>query len=202
MANVVVGGAYATDIVATQRVFYNQMPSQTYEIMLALSTQLIGFSLGGLIRRFLVYPGSMIWPGALVNSALFNTLHRTYGKPDPRHISREKFLAIIIACSFAWYFVPGFLWTGLSVFNWVCWIAPNNVVLNSLFGTSTGLGMSILTFDWSMVSYIANPLIVPVRLSLWFFILFVSRSFLVVVRGKCWCWLRRLFLDFGTHPLL
>lgn len=23
-------------------------------------------------------------------------------------------------------FVPGYLFTGLSVFSWVCWIAPNN----------------------------------------------------------------------------
>lgn len=167
MANVVVGGAFATDIIATQRFFYNQTLSRSYEILLVISTQLIGFSLGGLLRRFLVYPSSMIWPGALVNSALFNTLHRAYGKPDSRHISREKFFAIVVACSFVWYFLPGFLWTGLSVFNWVCWIAPNNVVVNTLFGTSTGLGMGIFTFDWSMISYFANPLVAPVRLSPW-----------------------------------
>ncbi|KIK98331.1 hypothetical protein PAXRUDRAFT_31250 [Paxillus rubicundulus Ve08.2h10] len=161
MANVVVNGAYATDIVATQRAFYNQTLSNTYQICLALSTQLIGFSLGGLLRRFLVYPSSMIWPGALVNSALFNTLHRAYGKPERRHISRQKFFAVAVACSFVWYFIPGFLWTGLSVFNWVCWIAPNNVVVNTLFGTSTGLGMGIFTFDWAMISYIGSPLVTP-----------------------------------------
>lgn len=167
MANVVVNGAYATDIIATQRIFYNQTLGRAYEIMLVLSTQLIGFSFAGLLRHFLVYPNSMIWPGALVNCALFNTLHRTYGKPDRRHISREKFFVVVFACSFAWYFIPGFLWTGLSVFNWVCWIAPSNVAVNTLFGVSTGLGMGILTFDWSMISFISNPLVTPVRSSPW-----------------------------------
>ena len=166
MANVALSGTYVSDVIATQRIFYNQAVSGAYQLLLTLSTQLIGFSLGGLLRRFLVYPSSMIWPGALVNSALFNTLHRTYGKPD-RHISRHKFLAIAIACSFTWYFVPGFLWTGLSVFNWVCWIAPNNVVVNTLFGTSTGLGMGIFTFDWAMISFFGNPLIYPVRSFPW-----------------------------------
>ncbi|KAG1715802.1 hypothetical protein ID866_1378 [Astraeus odoratus] len=161
MANLVVSGAYATDVVATQRTFYNQNLGNTYQFFLVLATQLIGFSMGGLLRRFLVYPSSMIWPGALVNSALFNTLHRAYGKPERRHISREKFFAIVAACSFFWYFLPGYLWTGLSVFNWVCWIAPNNVVVNSLFGTSTGLGMGLLTFDWSMISYVSSPLVTP-----------------------------------------
>lgn len=171
MANVVVSGAYATDILVAQRFFYHQSISRSYELMLVLSTQLIGFSLGGLLRRFLVYPSSMIWPGALVNCALFNTLHRSYGKSDGRHLSREKFFFIVLGCATVWYFVPGYLWTGLSVFNWVCWIAPDNVVVNSLFGTSTGLGMGIFTFDWGMVSYFSNPLVSPVRSSpsvLWF----------------------------------
>lgn len=161
MANVVVSGAYATDIVATQKVFYNQTLTTSYQLCLVLSTQLIGFSLGGLLRKFLVWPSSMIWPGALVSSALFNTLHKSYGKPESRHISREKFFCIALGCSFVWYWVPGYLWTGLSMFNWVCWIAPNNVVVNTLFGTSTGLGMGILTFDWSMISYIGSPLVTP-----------------------------------------
>ncbi|KAF8139975.1 OPT oligopeptide transporter [Boletus edulis] len=161
MANVAASGAYATDVIATQRFFYHQTLSRTYEILLVLSSQLICFALGGFLRRFLVYPSSMIWPGALVNSALFNTLHRAYGKPDHRHISREKFFVIALACSALWYLVPGYLWTGLSVFNWVCWIAPNNVAVNTLFGTSTGLGMGILTFDWSQVSYFSNPLVSP-----------------------------------------
>jgi hypothetical protein len=36
-----------------------------------------------------------------------------------------------------------------------------NVVLNQLFGVSSGLGMGVLTFDWSQISYIGSPLVVP-----------------------------------------
>jgi OPT family oligopeptide transporter len=163
MANTVVSGAYATDVLLAQRIFYSQTLSWSYQILITLSTQIIGFSLGGLLRQFVVWPSSMIWPGALVNSALFNTLHRNYGKSDHGHMSRERFFLIATGCSFLWYWVPGYLFTALSVFNWVCWIAPNNVVVNVLFGTSTGLGMGILTFDWAMISYIGSPLVTPVR---------------------------------------
>jgi len=78
-----------------------------------------------------------------------------------KHMSREKFFCIALACSFTWYWIPGFLWTGLSIFNWVCWIAPNNIVVNQLFGTLSGFGYSTLTFDWAVISYINNPLITP-----------------------------------------
>jgi OPT family oligopeptide transporter len=162
MANVVVGGAYASDVLATQRFFYQQSYHYSYQMTLVFSTQLLGFSLGGMLRRLVVWPSSMLWPAALVNAALFNTLHRNYGRREKQHMSREKFFCIALACSFVWYWVPGYLWTGLSVFNWVCWIAPNNVVVNTLFGSLSGLGMGVLTFDWSMISFIGSPLVTPV----------------------------------------
>lgn len=69
MANVVSGGAYATDIIAAQRIFYNQHWGAAYQLMLVISTQMFGFSLAGICRRFLVWPSSMIWPATLVNTA-------------------------------------------------------------------------------------------------------------------------------------
>lgn len=175
MSNVVVSGAYATDIILAQKLFYHQQVSVGYQLLLSISTQVIGFSLGGMLRQFVVWPSSMIWPGALVNSALFNTLHKNYGKRDRGHMTRERFFFIALACSFAWYWVPGYLFTALSVFNWVCWIAPNNIVVNNLFGTSTGLGMSILTFDWAQIAFIGSPLVTP-----WWSELNTVTSFIII----------------------
>jgi OPT family oligopeptide transporter len=163
MGNVVLLGAYTTDVVASQRLFYSQNPPFSYQILLAISIQLLGFSLAGVLRRFLVWPSGMLWPGALVNAALFNTLHKTYRQKETKHVSRYKFFYLATAGSFVWYWVPGYLWTGLSVFNWACWIAPNNVPVNALFGTLSGLGMGIFTFDWGMISYIGSPLVTPVN---------------------------------------
>ncbi|KAI5123225.1 hypothetical protein M0805_001314 [Coniferiporia weirii] len=161
MSNVVAGGVYATDIIATQEIYFNQHWGAGYQIMLCLSSQLIGYSFAGLARQFLVWPSAMLWPGALVNAALFNTLHKNYGRQETKHMSRERFFLLAMLGSFVWYWFPGYIFTALSVFNWVCWIAPNNIVVNQLFGYSTGLGMGFLTFDWSMISYIASPLVVP-----------------------------------------
>ena len=162
MANVTSFGAYSTEVILTQQVFYGQVVPLSYQILLAISSQIVGFSIGGVLRQFVVWPSSMIWPGVLVNAALFNTFHKVRDAKTDRHMSRERFFLLALACSFIWYWVPGYLFTGLSMFNWVCWIAPNNIVLNTLFGTSSGLGMSVLTFDWSMISFIGSPLVTPV----------------------------------------
>ncbi|KAL1665532.1 OPT oligopeptide transporter protein-domain-containing protein [Schizophyllum commune] len=161
MANIVSSGVYANDVIASQKFFYEQEVSYAYQYCIALGTQLVGFSIGGLLRPLVVWPTSMIWPGALVNSALFNTLHKNYGQREGRHMSRERFFLYIFVGSFLWYWVPGFFFTGLSVFNWVCWIAPQNQAVNALFGTQSGLGMSFWSFDWSMIAYVGSPLVTP-----------------------------------------
>ncbi|KAJ7474035.1 OPT oligopeptide transporter [Mycena latifolia] len=163
MASVGAGSAYATDIVAVQRVYYNQTYNFSYQWFVVMSTQLIGFSIGGVARRFLVAPPSMIWPANLVNCALFNTLHSQYyaGIGARGGLSRERFFLYAFLASFAWYWFPGYIFQALSYFSWVTWIRPNDPVIAQLFGYVHGMGMSVITFDWNQITYIGSPLATP-----------------------------------------
>ncbi|KAJ7026138.1 small oligopeptide transporter [Mycena alexandri] len=163
MAAVGSGSAYATDIVAVQKTFYDQSFSFPFQWMLVISTQCIGFSIGGITRRFLVNPPSMIWPNSLVSCALFNTLHSQSYAGVGKHpgMSRERFFLYAFLGTAVWYFVPGYLFQGLSYFSWACWIAPDNVIVNQLFGYRSGLGFSVITFDWNQIAYIGSPLATP-----------------------------------------
>ncbi|KAF8261430.1 OPT oligopeptide transporter [Lactarius quietus] len=156
--------AYATNIIAVQKVFYNQSPSFTYQWLLVMSTQLIGYSIGGICKRFLVDPPSMIWPDNLVFTALFNTMHsiETSGTRGLGGISRRRFFTYVFIGYFFYNFLPSYLFTALSSFSWVCWIAPNNVKLNQLFGVTHGLAMGVLTFDWGQITaFTGSPLPTP-----------------------------------------
>ncbi|KAI0063252.1 OPT oligopeptide transporter [Artomyces pyxidatus] len=165
MATVGSTSAYATDIIAVQRKYYDQHWSLGYQWLLVMSTQLIGFSMGGVVKRFLVSPPSMIWPANLVACALFNTLHsQVYSGFGQSGISRERFFLYGFIAASTWYIFPGYLFTALSTFSWVTWIWPNDVVsptVNQLFGYNSGLGMSIITFDWNNIAYIGSPLATP-----------------------------------------
>lgn len=57
--------------------------------------------------------------------------------------------------------MPGYLFSALSYFTWVCWIVPENVPVNQMFGYQSGLGMSLLTFDWAQITNIGSPLVAP-----------------------------------------
>ncbi|KAJ9285646.1 hypothetical protein DTO027B5_6445 [Paecilomyces variotii] len=163
MANVSFGSAAATQVIEAMVKFYG-LPSQGgFEILFVITTQLFGFGLAGVSYRWLVFPATMVWPQVLSNAALLTTLHsRSNAVADGWKISRLRFFLYVFIGGSIWYFVPGFLFKGLSTFSFICWIVPNNVVVNQLFGQTTGLGMSLLTFDWAQVVYAnQSPLLVP-----------------------------------------
>ena len=83
--------------------------------MLILATQLTGFGLAGLCRRFLVWPASMVWPQNLVACTLLNTLHAEDEDDgigigignSGKGMSRYKFFIITTVGSFFFFFLPG-----------------------------------------------------------------------------------------------
>jgi len=199
MANIVCTGAPVVNISATQQVYYNAPWSIGKQILLGLSFQLMGFAYAGMMRQVLIWPSSMIWPGVLVRTALLNTMHRNFG-PEKKHVSRVTFLWLACLCSFIYYWLPGYLFTALSIFNWVCWIAPDNVMVNSIFGSASGLGLGLLTLDWSMISFSVNPLVIPVCQ---FYSAFSedAHSSIVVGAMQYYDFLRVLDLDCLADPL-
>ncbi|KAK5996526.1 Sexual differentiation process protein isp4 [Cladobotryum mycophilum] len=168
MANVSIGYAYSTDaLLALQgKPFYNLNLGWGYAILFTLSSQLIGISLAGLFRRFLVWPAAMIWPGQFANTSLFYALHDK-SKSDGVHsngwlISRYRWFSLVTLAMFCYYWIPGVLFQALSAFAFVTWIRPKSVVVNQLFGGATGLSLIPITFDWTYVTaYLGDPLLAP-----------------------------------------
>ncbi|KAH7088482.1 OPT oligopeptide transporter protein-domain-containing protein [Paraphoma chrysanthemicola] len=161
-SNVSFGFAFATDVIVEQVKFYHQDLGIIYQILLVLSTQILGYSLAGLTRRYLVRPSGMIWPATLVSTAMFTALHKEVNKPaNGWTISPRKFFVRIFIGGVAFYFLPGLLFPALSSFNMITWFAPRNVVVANLFGVASGLGMFPVTFDWAQIAYIGSPLVTP-----------------------------------------
>ncbi|KAI8677227.1 hypothetical protein NCS56_00612300 [Fusarium sp. Ph1] len=182
MASVSFSVAYATDIILAQLVFYKQNFGITFQLLLTISTQSVGYGIAGMLRKFLgefimmknkpneltvkVYPASMIWPENLVGVTLMNAMYERNDAPDPTIIGgtmhRYRWFTIVTGCAFAYYFIPGFLAQFLSIFAVATWLAPQNPVVNQLFGGQTGLSLLPITFDWTQIAgYVGSPLIPP-----------------------------------------
>jgi OPT family oligopeptide transporter len=161
-SNVSFGFAFATDVIVEQTRFYNQEVTILYQLLLILSTQILGYSFAGLARRILVRPGGMIWPGTLMSAAMFTTLHKEENTiANGWKITRWKFFFIVWLSAFLFYFLPGLLFPALSYFSIITWFWPKNVVVANLFGVTSGLGLFPVTFDWAQIAYIGSPLLTP-----------------------------------------
>jgi hypothetical protein len=63
---------------------------------------------------------------------------------------------------FVYYWFPGYIIQAMAYFNWMTWIAPDNVNLAAVTGSFGGLGLNPLpTWDWGQLTLVTDPLINP-----------------------------------------
>ncbi|KAG0264047.1 hypothetical protein DFQ27_001440 [Actinomortierella ambigua] len=153
--------AYAVDIVVLQKVFYHDEKPFIAGLLLVWTTQIMGFSLAGVLRKFLVESPYMIFPENLVTAALFRSLHSGRdSSAATKHSSLSKYFLIVVFVSFAWHFLPGLIFPTIGVISWLCWIKPDNVILAQLTG-SYGLGIGTIALDWTAISAYISPMVNP-----------------------------------------
>jgi OPT family small oligopeptide transporter len=150
--------------------FNQQFAGQfSYQILIALGTNLVGYGLAGIARRFLVYPAYCVWPASLVTIALNAAFHteRNVAVEGPFRsiwkISRLKFFLWTFGAMFIYFWFPNYLFSALATFSWITWIAPDNVHLEAICGMNKGLGFNPWpTWDWNTLLYDStDPLMVP-----------------------------------------
>ena len=195
MANVATGPAFALNFSVASQKFYGIRQGLAFDFLLLLTTQLVGFGMAGICRKYLVWPAALIWPQNLVFCTLLNTLHAEDDDGSEGGVTRFRFFTYVMGGAFCWYFLPGsssslvlfrraddfaqdssskhsrsspsfagWLLVSLVSFSFstaIYFFVAENPVVNQLFGLSTGLGMSMLTFDWAQIAYIGSPLVVP-----------------------------------------
>ncbi|KAK9463067.1 OPT oligopeptide transporter protein-domain-containing protein [Lipomyces oligophaga] len=156
----------ANIIVQKSELFYGHNYVTTgYQFLLVLSTQFLGYGMAGILRRWAVYPIKAVWPTSLPTLALSRALVSP-SSADSQPVNgwtwtRYKFFFVIVAISFAYQWVPSFLFPALSYFDWLTWISPNNFNLAAVTGSFYGLGFNpISSFDWSVIGA-STPLAAP-----------------------------------------
>ncbi|KAF3671372.1 Oligopeptide transporter 3 [Capsicum annuum] len=153
------GPAYAVGIVDIIKAFYFRNISFLAGWILVVATQVLGYGWAGIMRKLVVDPAEMWWPSSLVQVSLFRALHEKEGEGKT---SRGKFFLIVLACSFIWYIVPGYLFPTLSNLALICLVYPKSVFAQQLGSGMKGLGILSFTFDWAVIaSYLGSPLVYP-----------------------------------------
>uniref|UniRef100_A0A5B6YS56 Putative oligopeptide transporter 6-like n=1 Tax=Davidia involucrata TaxID=16924 RepID=A0A5B6YS56_DAVIN len=175
-ANSGAGTVYATHILSAVKLLYKRNLTFLPAFLVMITTQVLGFGWAGLFRKHLVEPGEMWWPANLVQVSLFRALHDKDKRPKGG-LTRNQFFLISFICGFTYYAFPGYLFTILTSFSWVCWLAPKSILVQQLGSGMKGLGIGALGFDWNTIaSYLGSPLASP-----WFATANVAIGFCLVM---------------------
>ncbi|CCH42862.1 Oligopeptide transporter [Wickerhamomyces ciferrii] len=171
MTSVANSNVYVSYNIVTQVKFYEQNWPLNFgfQFLLSISTQLMGFSFAGILRKFVVYPVRSMWPTVLPTIAL----NRALLKPERKEIingwkvSKFKFFWTAFGSMFLYFWIPNYLFQALSSFSWITWIKPNDFKLSMVTGFSSGLGFNpISTFDWNVATAVISPLVLPFYVSM------------------------------------
>ena len=159
-----VGGTYYVYLVQKLPQYLGQSwVSFGYEIVLALAIQFFGFGFAGLLRRFVVFPETAIWPKILPTLALNRALVKREAKGEVINgwkMTRYRFFMLSFAAMFVYFWIPNTLFTALRSFNWMTWISPQNFALGMVTGFYGGMGFNpISTFDWNVAgtTFLVTP---------------------------------------------
>ncbi|KAF4764871.1 hypothetical protein N7455_004899 [Penicillium solitum] len=144
-------------------VYWNRDLGPGFSFLYLLTTQMIGFGLTGLARRWIVYPAALVWPTSLSSTVLFRALHEPESRTPANGwtITRYRFFGYVTLFAFVLFWFPDYIWTSLSTFAFVTWIAPTNQKVNTIFGMNSGLGLIPISIDWTQINYAGYPLMTP-----------------------------------------
>ncbi|KAJ3191698.1 hypothetical protein HK101_007492 [Irineochytrium annulatum] len=176
--------AYAIYNVIGQRYKLGQNLTLFNSIVFVLVTQVFGYGLAGLCRRYLVRPPAMLWPSNLSIIAMLNSLHDKPSSSDETYtMSRFSFFWLVTGCAFCyqwcklplflplkssaltqWIAVPLYIMPILSAVSVLCYISPQGSTSRFLGSAQPngGVGLLSLSFDWNIISVMA-----PITSPLW-----------------------------------
>ncbi|EOY23634.1 Oligopeptide transporter 1 isoform 2 [Theobroma cacao] len=177
-ANSGAGTVYATHILSAVKLYYKRKLTFLPALLVMITTQVLGFGWAGIFRKYLVEPGEMWWPSNLVMVSLFRALHEKEKRAKGGTTLNQFFLLVLIS-SFAYYVLPGYLFSTLTSFSWVCWLAPKSILVQQLGSGLHGLGIGSFGIDWATISsYLGSPLASP-----WFATANIAVGFFLVIEN-------------------
>ena len=153
---------YGLDNVIGQRYYLGQQ-SVTFWSSLAfvLTTQLIGFGLAGMTRRFLVKPAAMLWPYNFTVIAMYRVFHENTSQVTEKQdgqeqksysMSRPTFFWLVLGFIFLYELIPNYFAVIIQSVSILCFFSSSN--LATQLGSSIpngGFGVLALTFDWTLI---------------------------------------------------
>jgi hypothetical protein len=126
-------GNLGTSSISLAEVFYNDKVHPAIAILYMWAIVWTGYSFAAIARNFLLYDPQFRWPQALMQTALFEAFRKQDQIKDSmgsRNSNQIKVFFIAAIGLTIWQFFPEFIFPITSSLAILCWMAPDNSVMN------------------------------------------------------------------------
>ncbi|KAF1960739.1 OPT superfamily oligopeptide transporter [Byssothecium circinans] len=194
--------------ISLAQLYYNTRIPAAACIFFMWAIVYIGYAMAALARQFLLYDPIYVWPYSLMQTAVFETLHKSVR--DSWIARKQKYVFFgSLAFIVFWQFLPEYVFPMLSSLSFLCWVAPRNAVANFIGAGIGGMGFLNLSLDWANISNqsLNSPMVVPFWTTVVLTAAFVFNCWILLPAAK-WGNLggwkhqlmsNRLFLENGTR---
>eukprot|EP00842_Homolaphlyctis_polyrhiza_P002881 jgi/Hompol1/3594/HPOL_006670-RA len=175
IANAAGGQPYGIDNVVAQYMDYflgDKKVNFWNSLFFIITTQMVGFGLAGVTRRFLVRPAAMYWPGALPTVAMFVSFHEEEESEEEKKVgglSRFGFFWTAFFFIFVFQWMPSYFAASLQAISLLCFSGSRTARWLGAASPDTGIGILSLSFDWTNFGPVYLPLATPFWASVNFF---------------------------------
>lgn len=144
-------GNQGTTSIALSELYYNDVTNPAVAIFFMWCINFTGYAYAAIARNFLLYDPQFLWPQALMQSNLFNSMKRADSNSKLGSKQLKVFFLAILGMTI-WEFFPEFIFPMTSSLAFLCWVAPENAVANFIGGGLGGMGFLNISLDWSNIT--------------------------------------------------
>jgi OPT family small oligopeptide transporter len=170
--------------ISIAELFYNTRIHPAVAIFFMLAIVWLGYAIAAIARSLLLWEPDYIWPQALMQTTLFETLR----KQDRKSKLAKRQMVIFFSClggMTLWQFLPEYVFPFTSSLAFLCWVAPRNPVANFVGSGLGGMGFLNLSLDWANINWNeASILITPFWTQTILFLAFVLNCWILLPAAK------------------
>ncbi|KAL2912414.1 OPT superfamily [Polyrhizophydium stewartii] len=154
-------------------------------VLFILTTQMIGYGLSGVTRRYLVRPAAVYWPTVLPTVATFVAFHENVETEEVKKVgglSRYTFFWLVLVMAFVWQWIPSFFAPAVQALSILCFFPSASKTVRMLGSASPNMGVGVLSIslDWTNFGSFFTPLATPWWTSVNYFVANVIILWIVV----------------------
>ncbi|KAK7741861.1 hypothetical protein SLS53_004928 [Cytospora paraplurivora] len=131
-----------------------------------------------MVRKILIDDPEFVFPPSLQQVTLYRSMQGTSELHSLIAKHKMKIFYIITFATFAWQFLPEFVFPMLAVLAPLCWFAPNNHKVNFLGSGKGGIGLLNFTLDWSNIT--STVITYPYSVQIVIFVGFVITTWILI----------------------